>query len=143
MKKFTKFEKARLIRTAQNVDQYITKKNKLTAKIEAMQAELDQISGLIEVTDAPTKLMTGGFGSEEIIKKIVTPTDKLDKNGNVIKKTSYVFIYDTIIPPVEETTEETTEETPAEDNNETVTPVSEMPQAGSDFDIDVYEELKF
>lgn len=139
MKKFTKFEKARLIRTAQNVDQYITKKNKLTAKIEAMQAELDQISELIEVTDAPTKLMTGGFGSEEIIKKIVTPTDKLDKNGNVIKKTSYVFIYDTIIPPVEETTEET----PAEDNNETVTPVSEMLQAGSDFDVDVYEELKF
>lgn len=101
-KKFTKFELARMKRTAQNVDQYITKKNKLVAKITELQAELDGLNNLIELTDAPTKAMTGGYGTEDIIKKVVTPTDKLDKNGNVIKNTSYEFLYpDTIIPPTE------------------------------------------
>lgn len=98
-KKFTKFELARLKRTAQNVDQYITKKNKLVAKITELMAELEGINNLIEVTDAPTKAMTGGYGTEDIIKKVVTPTDKLDKNGNVLKVTTYEFLYpDTIIP---------------------------------------------
>lgn len=100
-KKFTKFELARMKRTAQNVDQYITKKNKLAAKIAELQAELDGINQLIDLTDAPTKAMTGGFGTEDIIKKVVTATDKLDKNGNVIKVTTFEFIYpDTIVPPV-------------------------------------------
>lgn len=98
-KKFTKFELARLKRTAQNVDQYLTKKNKLVAKITELMAELEGINNLIEVTDAPTKAMTGGYGTEDIIKKVVTPTDKLDKNGNVLKITTYEFLYpDTIIP---------------------------------------------
>ena len=98
-KKFTKFELARLKRTAQNVDQYLTKKNKLKSKIAELENELSEINQLIELTDAPTKAMTGGFGTEDIIKKVVTPTDKLDKNGNVIKQTTFEFIYpDTIIP---------------------------------------------
>lgn len=102
-KKFTKFELARMKRTAQNVDQYISKKNKLAAKITELQAELNGIQQLIDLTDAPTKAMTGGYGTEDIIKKVVTPTDKLDKNGNVIKMTTYEFLYpDTIIPPVKE-----------------------------------------
>ena len=102
-KKFTKFELARMKRTAQNVDQYISKKNKLATKITELQAELNGIQQLIDLTDAPTKAMTGGYGTEDIIKKIVTPTDKLDKNGNVIKMTTYEFLYpDTIIPPVKE-----------------------------------------
>jgi hypothetical protein len=109
-KKFTKFELARMKRTAQNVDQYIQKKNKLVTKIAELQAELDGITQLIDLTDAPTKAMTGGYGTEDIIKKVVTPTDKLDKNGNVIKQTTFEFLYpDTIVPPVEEVapTEET------------------------------------
>lgn len=115
-KKFTKFELARLKRTAQNVDQYITKKNKLVEKINALQAELDGINSLIELTDAPTIAMTGGYGTEDIIRKVVTPTDKLDKNGNVIKNTSYEFLYpETIIPPVvEEGTVEVVTETEEE-----------------------------
>lgn len=105
-KKFTKFELARMKRTAQNVDQYITKKNKLVAKITELQAELDGLNSLIELTDAPTKAMTGGYGTEDIIKKVVTPTNKLDKNGNVIKVTSYEFLCpETIIPVVEESTD--------------------------------------
>jgi hypothetical protein len=108
-KKFTKFELARMKRTAQNVDQYLNKKNKLVAKISDLQKELDGIVQLIELTDAPTKAMTGGYGTEDIIKKVITLTDKLDKNGNVLKITSYEFLYpETIIPPT--TTEEGVED---------------------------------
>jgi hypothetical protein len=108
-KKFTKFELARMKRTAQNVDQYITKKNKLVTKIAELQAELDGLNSLIELTDAPTKAMTGGYGTEDIIKKVVTPTDKLDKNGNVVKITSYEFLYPETIIPVAVATEEAEE----------------------------------
>lgn len=106
-KEFTKFEKARIKRTAQNVDQYISKKNKLIEKVTVMQKEIDELQQLIDLSDAPVKLMTGGYGVEALVKKVVTPTDKLDKNGNVIKQTSYEFIYpDTIVPPIEEIVEE-------------------------------------
>ena len=117
-KKFTKFELAKMKRTAQNIEQYLSKKNKLEAKMAELQEELNNLNQLIEITDAPTKLMTGGFGTEEIIKKVVTPTDKLDKNGNVIKQVTFKFLYpDTIIPPVIEV------------------PETEG-MAGSDFDVD-------
>ena len=102
-KKFTKFELARIKRTAQNVDQYVTKKNKLVAKVAEMQKEIDELQQLIDMSDAPVKLTTGGYGVEQLVRKVVTPTDKLDKNGNIIKQTSYEFIYpDTIVPPVVE-----------------------------------------
>jgi hypothetical protein len=105
-KKFTKFELARFKRTAQNVEEYLKKKRKLEAQKEKIDAELAEVIQLIELTDAPTKAATGGYGTEDIIKKIVTPTDKLDKNGNVLKITSFEFIYpETIIPPVVETEE--------------------------------------
>ena len=108
-KKFSKFELARLKRTAQNVEQFVAKKNRLVAQINKIQAELDEVNNMIELTDAPTVAMTG-YHSEEIIKKVVTPTDKLDKNGNVIKMTTFEFIYpDTIVPPVAEAPAEVAE----------------------------------
>lgn len=114
-KKFTKFELARIKRTAQNVDQYVTKKNKLVAKVAEMQKEIDELQQLIDMSDAPVKLTTGGYGVEQLVRKVVTPTDKLDKNGNVIKQTSYEFIYpDTIVPPVAEIFAGTVEAVPVE-----------------------------
>ena len=99
-KKFTKFELARMKRTAQNVDQYISKKNKLVEKKKLIDAELAELNALIELTDAPTRAMTGGFGTEDIIKKVITVTDKVNKNGDTVKQTTFEFIYpDTIIPP--------------------------------------------
>lgn len=110
-KTFSKFELARFKRTAQNVDQYIQKKNKLSAKIAELQAELDSVQTSIDLEDAATKHATGGYGTEDIIRKRVIPTDKVDKNGNVIKNTVYEFIYpETIIPPVQE------DNTPGETN---------------------------
>lgn len=109
-KEFTKFELARLKRTAQNVEGFLKQKNKLEAKKAEIEAELANVNQQIELTDAPTIAMTG-YHTEDIIKKVVTPTDQVDKNGNVIKKVTFEFIYpDTIVPPVTE------EETPV--NNE-------------------------
>lgn len=109
-KKFTKFELARMKRTAQNVEQYVVKKNKLSAKISEMLQEINNLQQLIDLSDAPIKLITGGYGIESIIKKVVTPTDKVDKNGNIMKITTFEFIYpDTIVPPVTEESENTEE----------------------------------
>lgn len=99
-KEFTKFELARMKRTAQNVEGFLKQKNKLEAKKADIEAELAKINEQIELTDAPTVAMTG-YHTEDIIKKVVTPTDQVDKNGNVIKKTTFEFIYpETIVPPV-------------------------------------------
>ena len=103
-KEFTKFELARLKRTAQNVEGFLKQKNKLEEKKTKIEEELSIINQQIELTDAPTVAMTG-YHTEDIIKKVVTPTDQVDKNGNIIKKVTFEFIYpDTIIPPVKEET---------------------------------------
>lgn len=65
----------------------------------------------IELTDAPTVAMTG-YHTEDIIKKVVTPTDQVTKDGTIIKKTTFEFIYpDTIVPPAKEITEDGEEAT--------------------------------
>ena len=110
-KEFTKFELARLKRTAQNVEGFLKQKNKLEEKKAKIEEELSVINQQIELTDAPTVAMTG-YHTEDIIKKVVTPTDQVDKNGNIIKKVTFEFIYpDTIIPPTlgPENTEKTLE----------------------------------
>lgn len=120
-KKFTKFELARLKRTAQNVEQFVSKKNKIVAQMKKLQVELDATNELIELADALTINMTG-YHSEDIIKKVITNTDKLDKNGNIVKVVTFEFIYpDTILPPIVE------EETVVE---------AVVPEAGSDYDLD-------
>ena len=99
-KEFTKFELARMKRTAQNVEGFLKQKNKLEEKKAKIEEELAIINQQIELTDAPTVAMTG-YHTEDIIKKVVTPTDQVDKNGNVIKKVTFEFIYpNTIVPPV-------------------------------------------
>ena len=117
-KEFTKFELARLKRTAQNVEGFLKQKNKLEAKKAEIEAELVNVNQQIELTDAPTVAMTG-YHTEDIIKKVVTPTDQVDKNGNVIKKVTFEFIYpDTIVPPVtEEETLVNNEETMVSDKS--------------------------
>ncbi len=118
-KEFTKFELARMKRTAQNVEGFLKQKNKLEEKKAKIEEELAIINQQIELTDAPTVAMTGCH-TEDIIKKVVTPTDQVDKNGNIIKKVTFEFIYpDTIVPPVAE------EEAPAETEETTASDVEE------------------
>ena len=126
-KEFTKFELARMKRTAQNVEGFLKQKNKLEAKKAKIEAELAEINEQIELTDAPTVAMTG-YHTEDIIKKVVTPTDQVDKNGNIIKKVTFEFIYpDTIVPPQlqEETTASDVEDSDVEDSSEETTETTE------------------
>jgi hypothetical protein len=90
--------------------------------------------------------MTGGYGTADIIKKVVTPTDKLDKNGNPLKQTSYEFIYpDTIIPPTKNTeenledSEENTNFAPTDEETVDVDTIEDVLRGGlngADNDID-------
>lgn len=101
-KKFTKFTIAAMKRTAENVNQFIGKRDRLIAKIAELKGELDIINASIEAADAPTKMLTGGFGSEDLFGKIVTDTGKVDKNGNPIKISKIVLKYpETVIPVVD------------------------------------------
>lgn len=104
MEKFTKFQKANLKRYAQIMDPLISKRNKVAAKIAELQKEVEEYQKQIDMTDTLVKGMTCGYSIEAIVKKVITPTDKLDKNGNVVKLTTFEFIHpETIIPPVEST----------------------------------------
>lgn len=126
---FTKFELARMKRTAQNVEGFLKQKNKLEEKKAKIEEELAVINQQIELTDAPTVAMTG-YHTEDIIKKVVTPTDQVDKNGNIIKKVTFEFIYpDTIVPPVTEEEAPTNVEEPTasdvEESSEETTEATE------------------
>lgn len=99
-KKFTKFTIAAMKRTAENVNQFIGKRDRLVAKIAELQNELDIINASIEAADAPTKMLTGGFGSEDLFDKVVTDTGKVNKDGNPIKVTKFVLKYPETVTPV-------------------------------------------
>ena len=131
-KEFTKFELARMKRTAQNVEGFLKQKNKLEEKKAKIEEELAVINQQIELTDAPTVAMTG-YHTEDIIKKVVTPTDQVDKNGNIIKKVTFEFIYpDTIVPPVTDVAEE---EAPV-DTEETIANDGELSEKETEAEVD-------
>ena len=124
MKELSKFEIAAIRRTAQNVNAMVTKKTKLKEKIDALQAEYDQIEEAQEQFEVPIRKMTGGYGTEDLIVKVIEGTGKLDKDGKPVKLAKYVLKYpDTILPPamddgtgaVDDTEEAPEVEVPAED----------------------------
>ena len=137
MKELSKFEIAAIKRTAQNVNAMVTKKTKLKEKIDALQAEYDQIEEAQEQFEAPIKKMTGGYGTEDLIMKVIEDTGKLDKDGKPIKLAKYVLKYpDTIFPPtmdngdgaVDDTEKAPEVEVPVEDAV-TIDPTVESPLA--------------
>lgn len=137
MKELSKFEIAAIKRTAQNVNAMVTKKTKLKEKIDALQAEYDQIEEAQEQFEAPIKKMTGGYGTEDLIMKVIEDTGKLDKDGKPIKLAKYVLKYpDTILPPtmdngdgaVDDTEKAPEVEVPA-DNAVAIDPTVESPLA--------------
>ena len=124
MKELSKFEIAAIKRTAQNVNAMVTKKTKLKEKIDALQAEYDKIEGAQEQFEVPIRKMTGGYGTEDLVEKVIEGTGKLDKDGKPVKLAKYVLKYpDTILPPamdggdgvVDDTEEAPEVEVPAED----------------------------
>ena len=101
-KEFSKFFVGTLKRTAQNVSPLVIKKQKLLAKKNEIDTELEFIQEQIEQYEAPIKKVTGGYGTEDLIERVVEATDKTDKNGNVVKVTKWNLRYpETIVPPTE------------------------------------------
>lgn len=99
MKKFSKFEIATIKRTAQSVNPMVSKKAKLKEQINALQAEYDQLNTMQEQYEASIKTMTGGYGTEDLVDKVIEATSAVDKNGKPIKVTKYVLKYpETVIP---------------------------------------------
>ena len=137
MKELSKFEIAAIKRTAQNVNAMVTKKTKLREKIDALQAEYDKIEGAQEQFEVPIRKMTGGYGTEDLIVKVIEDTGKLDKDGKPVKLAKYVLKYpDTILPPamdggdgvVDDTEKAPEVEVPA-DNAVAIDPTVESPLA--------------
>lgn len=84
---------ATIKRTAQNVLPLIEKRTKL----EKYVAELEAINAQIEGMEYGTKILTGGYTSEEIVKRVVsdyvdssTGEIKTGKDGRALKITKYV-----------------------------------------------------
>lgn len=144
MKELSKFEIAAIKRTAQNVNAMVTKKTKLKEKINALQAEYDQIEEAQEQFEAPIRKMTGGYSTEDLVVKVIEDTGKLDKDGKSIKLTKYVLKYpDTILPPtmdngdgvVDDTEKAPEVEVPAE-NAVAIDPTVESPLAPTEHETD-------
>lgn len=68
MKELTRSELAVCKRTAQNTKSLCSKRDKLIAKIKQSEIELESVNQIIESFEAPIKIMTGGFTSEEVLR---------------------------------------------------------------------------
>lgn len=76
-------------RVAQNVNPLVVKKNKITTKINELNAEYNALTEEIEGHEMGIKALTGGFISEDLVVKKVEDTGKVDKYGKPIKVTKY------------------------------------------------------
>lgn len=116
-KNFSKIEIAVIKRTAQNVAQFVTKKEKLNAKIAELEAEKASLQPIIDSFQGPIKEMTGGYTTEDLVTREVVHTGKMDsKTGKEILQTRYILKYpDTVVPVNEAAQEEVIEEQVAED----------------------------
>ena len=116
-KNFSKIEIAVIKRTAQNVAQFVTKKEKLNAKIAELEAEKTSLQPIIDSFQGPIKEMTGGYTTEDLVTREVVHTGKMDsKTGKEILQTRYILKYpDTVVPVNEAAQEEVIEEQVVED----------------------------
>ena len=88
MKKSISFDEFQSVkRVAQACNPLKVKRDKVQAKIEALQAEYNAYDTQISALEAGIKSIIG-FRTEELVKKIIVPGT--DKNGKEIKTTKYV-----------------------------------------------------
>lgn len=88
MKKSISFDEFQSVkRVAQACNPLKVKRDKVQAKIEALQAEYKAYDTQISALEAGIKSIIG-FRTEELVKKIIVPGT--DKNGKEIKTTKYV-----------------------------------------------------
>ena len=134
-KNFSKIEIAVIKRTAQNVAQFVTKKEKLNAKIAELEAEKASLQPIIDSFQGPIKEMTGGYTTEDLVTREVVHTGKMDsKTGKEILQTRYILKYpDTVVPP-------TTEDGPGSDYDVDVENLQQQAAAEGVIDAQVAEE---
>lgn len=96
-KKFNSLQVASMRRTAANVFQYTTKRDKLIEKLNKIQQEVDDINEMIRVADYPTVQMTGGYTSEDLFTR-----EKIE-GSNTYK---FILKYPETVIPVEDKCEE-------------------------------------
>ena len=89
-REFSKFEIAAIKRTAQNISSFITKRNKLVAKRDALDAEINSINEAIDKWEAPIMEITGGKKVEELVDRVQVKTG-VDKNGKDIMGYKFVM----------------------------------------------------
>ena len=89
------------------------------------------VNAALAAADAPTKAITGGFGSEDLFEKVVTDTGKVNKDGNPIKVTKFVLKYPgTVIPVIDVEMAAMIADSPE------YTPVEELPVCDTECDFD-------
>lgn len=62
-----RFQLAAAKRTAQNTKKLVSQREKINAKMHELAAELVSINEQIDAWEAPIKVMTGGYTSEQVI----------------------------------------------------------------------------
>jgi len=103
-KVFDKFFVANLKRTAQMVSPMVRRKQKLTEEMSKIQNEIETLDTQIKGMDGHFREITGGYGVEDLIERVVEDTGKKDKDGNPVKYTKWVLKYpETIVPEERET----------------------------------------
>ena len=71
-----RFQMAAVKRTAQNTKKLVAQREKINEKIRALAAELISINEQIDAWEAPIKIMTGGYTSEQMLSwEGVTPEE--------------------------------------------------------------------
>ena len=71
-----RFQMAAVKRTAQNTKKLVSQREKLNAKMRELAAELIGINEQIDAWEAPIKVMTGGYTSEQMLAwEGVTPEE--------------------------------------------------------------------
>lgn len=102
--KFSERQIAAWKRIAMNVNGDITRRDKLVAKRDELQKEINRLNRIIELNEMPVMESTNGYTTSEIfVKKVI----ESDKDGRPVKTTRYELRYpETIVPVVEVTNEE-------------------------------------
>lgn len=71
-----RFQMAAVKRTAQNTKKLVSQREKVNAKMRELASELISINEQIDAWEAPIKVMTGGYTSEQILAwEGVTPEE--------------------------------------------------------------------
>lgn len=113
---------ATIKKTAQIVQPNVAKKQRLEAQIANLQNQLAEANAAIAEWDGAIVRMTG-YSSEQLIKRIVEPSGKVDANGKPLTITKWVPTE--IVSFNEETNTYVIADIPAEGESEAAVPAGD------------------